>query len=305
MAFPEGIKTLIQYVSGIEAMVSYLHSRQYMPYKRMKKLLKACFGICMCEGSIANIIERFALKVAPVYAMIEKAIGQSPVIGVDETGAKVNGKNHWVWTYQTGEYTLLALSQSRGLKAIKSHFPNDCANAILCHGAWSAYFHYSGNQHQLCRAHLLRDLNYIIGGYHSTLAESLKTLFIDAIPLKEKLHKVPNPEQQSDIESIENRMNDLLRATQDYRHKEGLTLQKRLLKYRTALFTFLYHQQGPPYNNASERAIRNIKMKQKVSGQFKSEAGAENFCVIRSIVDALIKRSKCIGKSQSYLQLTT
>ena len=224
-AFPEGINAPIQYGAGIEAMVSYLHSRQYVPYKRMKELLKTCFGLEMSEGSIANIIERVALKAAPLYDKLKTAVCQSPVIGADETGAKVNGSKHWVWTYQTEKLTVLALSESRGLKAIKVHFPDGFGNAILCHDGWRAYFKYSDNRHQLCCAHLIRDINYIIERYHSNWAKSLKILFTDAISLKKKLDALPDSEKKSNIEKIESRMNELLKASQYYRHKEGLTLQ--------------------------------------------------------------------------------
>lgn len=114
----------------------------------------------------------------------QKAVSDSAVIGCDETGAKVDGNKHWVWTYQTEELTVLAQSESRGLKAITSHFREGFGEAILCHDAWRTYFNYSDNRHQLCCAHMLRELNYIVERYKSTWAEELRTLFRDAISLK-------------------------------------------------------------------------------------------------------------------------
>jgi hypothetical protein len=260
----------------------------------MKELLKDCFGISPSEGSIDNIIQRFAKKALPTYGLLKTAVAQSRVVGGDETGARVDGNRHWVWTYQTESLTVLAMSASRGLKAIRSHFPEGFGTAILCHDAWRAYFNYGSNLHQLCTAHLLRELNYIEERYKNEWAKKLKRLLVDAINLKKTLSDKPGPCERETVTGMEERMDRILETTLDVRHKEAVSMQKRLVKYRESIFTFLYHHKVPPDNNASERAIRNIKVKQKISGQFKSERGADDFCVIRSVVDTLIKRSQNI-----------
>ncbi len=81
----------------------------------------------------------------------------------------------------------------------------------------------------------------------------------------------------------------LLNYTLPEEDKELIAFKKRLKKYRDYIFTFLYRQEVPPDNNASERAIRNLKVKLKISGQFKSESGADNFAVLRSVIDTTIK----------------
>lgn len=292
--FPVGVNSPVQYGSGLECMVSYLHSRQYLPYQRMKELLKDCFGLSLSEGSIDNIIRRFAGKALPVYGMLKDAVSNSPVIGGDETGARVDGSKYWVWTYQTDSFTVLAMSASRGLKAIKSHFPNGFGNAVLCHDAWRTYFNYRDNLHQLCCAHLLRELNYIEERYRSGWATKIKLLLLEAMVLKKTLDKDLSRGQLEAIAVLEQRLDGILETSLDKSHKEAVSIQKRLVKYRKSILTFLYHHKVPPDNNASERAIRNVKVKQKISGQFKSERGAEDFCVIRSVVDTLIKRSQNI-----------
>ncbi len=289
---PVGVNAPIQYGSGIESLVGYLHSRQYLPYRRMKEFFKDCLGIALSEGSIDNIIQRFSCKALPVYGMLATTISNSTVIGCDETGAKVDGVNHWVWAYQTESHTFLAMSPSRGLKAIKSHFPDGFGDAILCHDAWRTYFHYSENLHQLCFAHLLRELNYIEERYQSEWAENLKALMKKAIILKKTIAENPLQCQKKRIIDLEKSLDDILAIIQIPEHTEAVSLQKRFLKYRNSIFTFLYHLKVPPDNNASERAIRNVKVKQKISGQFKSVRGADDFCVIRSVVDTLIKQSE-------------
>lgn len=227
-----------------------------------------------------------------MYQRLKDAVSASAVIGCDETGAKVDGNKHWVWTYQTERHTVLAMSESRGLKAITRHFDSGFGNAILCHDAWRTYFHYSGNLHQLCCAHLLRELNYLVERYQSTWAEQIRSLIREAISLKKKLGETVSADQKQRIKAIEDRMDRLLEVPLETTHKEAVTLQNRLRKYRDSLLTFLHYNKVPPDNNASERAVRNIKVKQKISGQFKSSQGADDFCVIRSIIDTLIKRSQ-------------
>jgi transposase len=300
-AYPEHVNAPVQYGSGVETIVGYLHARQYLPYNRLKELLKDCYGIPLSEGSIDNIIRRFALKAAPIYQKLKKAVADSPVIGCDETGAKVDGNKHWVWTYQTEKLTVLAMSEYRGLKATTAHFQDGFGKAILCHDAWRTYFHYSQNLHQLCCAHLLRELNYIVERYKSKWAEQLRSLFREAISLKKKLPEFPCQEAEKNIAAIEDQMDRLLGIPVNPAHKEAVTFQRRLLKYRDSILTFLHYHKVPPDNNGSERAVRNIKVKQKISGQFKSTQGADDFCVIRSIVDTLIKQSENVLQNLTHI----
>lgn len=291
-AYPDHVNAPVQYGTGVEALVSYLHGRQYLPYNRLKEFLKDCYGIDLSEGSIDNLIHRFAQKSGAVYSRLKKAVSDSPVIGCDETGAKVNGKKHWVWTYQTEKITVLARSESRGLKATTDHFQNGFGKAILCHDAWRTYFNYSKNLHQLCCAHLLRELKYIVERYQLKWAENLGALFREAMSFKKTLKEFPTDEEKRQIAELENRMDRLLGIQINPDHKEAVKLQKRLKKYRDSILTFLHYHKVPPDNNASERAVRNVKVKQKISGQFKSTRGADDFCVIRSIIDTLIKQSQ-------------
>ncbi|MBK8052265.1 MAG: transposase [Saprospiraceae bacterium] len=69
------------------------------------------------------------------------------------------------------------------------------------------------------------------------------------------------------------------------------TLQKRLNKHQQYLLTFLKVMEVPPDNNFSEQAIRNVKVKLKVSGQFRSDQGASYYAVLRSVIDTAIKRN--------------
>jgi transposase len=90
-AYPNHVNAPVQYGSAVETLVGYLHGRQYLPYYRHKELLKDCYRIDLSQGSIDNIIRRFAMKAAHVYQLLKNALSASAVIGSGETGAKVDG----------------------------------------------------------------------------------------------------------------------------------------------------------------------------------------------------------------------
>jgi transposase len=211
----------------------------------------------------------------------------SACVGPDETGVSVDGEKNWIWTWQDRSLTYLACSESRGAKTIKEHFPHGFLNAVLVSDRWGAQLGTAAEGHQPCLAHILRDLDYIIGlGAGCTVAPRLKILLQKSIA-----HKKAHPESAMDngaCGSMEREMDQLLQEAVD-KEKDPQTakLQKSLLRHRGYLFRFLYHKEVPFDNNASERGIRMVKVKQKVSGGFKSLQN--EFCIIKSVVDTAIK----------------
>jgi hypothetical protein len=93
---------------------------------------------------------------------------------------------------------------------------------------------------------------------------------------------------------IEEKMSALLDRPLPEKHKDLRAFHKGMIKYRDFILTFLYHHEVPPDNNASERAIRNVKVKQKVSGQFKTPEGAQAYAVIRSVTDTCVKNGQSV-----------
>ena len=88
---------------------------------------------------------------------------------------------------------------------------------------------------------------------------------------------------------FEAELEELLKHELPLKHKLALTLQKKLRKISGNILCFLHYNSVPADNNGSERAIRNIKVKQKISGGFRSTQGADGFAVIRSVIDTTIK----------------
>lgn len=287
--FPKGVNSSISYGENIEALVAYFHARQYLPFARMKETFNDAFGIPISEGGIHCLLQRFAQKATPVYQMIKERVAQSKVIGTDETGIKVNGNKQWFWTWQTSNLTFVTHSNNRGSETINREFPQGFPHSTLVHDGWKAQLKTVSKNHQSCIAHLQRTLNYLKERYPKNIwNEKFIKLLYDSLALKKKWDSQikKNLIERADIVQ---RLEYLLENPPDQKLKELYTFYKRMCKERQYLFTFLFIANVPPDNNASERAIRNVKVKQKISGQFKVENAAQNFAKIRSVIDTTIK----------------
>jgi len=291
-SFPNGINAPISYGPNIEATIAYLHTRQYIPFERMGEYFSDVCNLPISQGTICGILERFAQKATPAYRLISNEVQTGHVIGSDETGAKVNGKNGWFWTWQNKLATFIAFSQNRGTATINDNFANGFENAVLVHDCWKSHFETKSKTHQICTAHLLRELNYFEERYKSEWATLFKNMLYEALNLKKTLSPTDYYYPINQRTELEKKLSLLLQTQIPENMKEVCTFQKRIIRYKNYLFPFLYYHEVPPDNNASERAIRNIKVKQKVSGQFKTQRGAQIYAIIRSVTDTCIKNGQ-------------
>ncbi len=289
--YPQEANAPVSYGNNIESLIGYFHTRQYVPFKRMKEIFSDVFHAPISEGGIHYILDKLVAKAQPAYQMIKQRLQENTryAIGSNETGIKVNGNKHWAWTWQNEEATFITITDNRGQKSIDSTFENGFENAALVHDCWACHFNTNAIAHQICIAHLLRDLNYLNELYNHKWSKAVKLLFQLALNLKKQMknpdYYVHNPARLQ----LEKRFDFLMNYELPDKKTELITFQNRLKKYRDYIFTFLYRPEVPPDNNASERAIRNVKVKQKVSGQFRSTNGAFRFAVLRSITDTVIK----------------
>ena len=265
----------------------------------MKEFFNDVFHVPISEGGIHYLLNKLAIKAQPAYEMIKQKLLSSSlgVIGADETGVKVAGNKYWAWVWQNQDATFISITDNRGQKSITENFEKGFENAVLVHDCWASHFNTVAASHQICIAHLLRDLNYLTERYNHKWSKVCKTLFKSALNLEKSMNSVDYYINNPRRKQIESRMKVLLDYQLPDKHEEIATFQKRMRKYRDYIFTFLYHPNVPPDNNSSERAIRNIKVKQKVSGQFKSPHGAFIFAVIRSVTDTIIKNNQNVVES--------
>ncbi len=288
--FPVHITSPVQYGSRIEALIVYLHGRQYLPYARTKEFFQDVMGLSISTGGINYLLRRFSNKALSEYEKIHSAIQMEDMVGTDETGVKVNGEKHWIWTWQSESHTFIAHSSNRGYQTVMDNFPSGLPNSFLGHDRWAAHFQCPSKGHQICMSHLLRELNFLEELYQSKWAVKFKILIQRALSKKRTLnvneYRTNNRARNNIIDKLERILNQFISK----KEIKSRTLQKKLKTYIESVFLFLFHPEIPPDNNGSERAIRNIKVKQKVSGFFKSVQGAKDYVVIRSIIDTAIKQ---------------
>lgn len=283
-------------------MIGYQSVYQYTPFKRLSQLFKHCFNLPISEGSIDNILKRLSVKAQPIYQAIHAQIPRLPEdrenstqVGGDETGAKINGQKGWIWTWKNVSTTFIAASFNRKYETIQKLFPNGFVNAILGSDRCVPQLKTHAKGHQLCTSHLPRDLKYLIELEKSKWADSIKQLLLKAMELKRQCAEYARDNPA--VVEIENQLDVLL--AKPLEKSKTLTFQKAMLKNRGYIFTFLYYDEVPPDNNGLERAIRTIKVKQKVSGQFKT--GQNYFCILRSVIDTCIKNKVDVFESLKFI----
>jgi transposase len=290
--FPQGVAAPVQYGSNTEALAVYLHSRQYLSFERSKEFFNYAMGLPISEGCLVNMVQRFALKAQPAYEAIKANIEQAGCLGADETGGKVNGEKQWFWAWQNEQLTFIVHSPSRGFDTIEKTFPDGFPNTILVHDRWAAQLKCEAKGHQVCSAHLLRDLNFIDQLYDSQWARDFKAVIKDAITLKSQMADSDYDLFGPPRTGLERRLQHILEQPVPDTHHKAATFRKKISKISQQVLLFLHYPAVPADNNGSERAIRNVKVKQKISGQFKSDDGAVAFAIIRSIIDTAIKAGK-------------
>lgn len=288
--FPAGVSAPVQYGNNLIALTAYLSSRQYVPYSRLSELIKCITNISLSEGTIFNLLNKAANIVLPIYEGIKEEITKASTVGGDESGVKVKNENYWAWTWQTILATYIVITKSRGFVTVNKTFPNGFPNATYVSDSLSAQLKTFSKRHQLCLAHLLRELNYFEENYHHEWATDMKVLLKRAIILKNTMTPEQYTEPLEERIAILKEFENLINQTLPDKVSKIFPFQRRLRKRRDQVFNFLFYPDVPYDNNGSERAIRTIKVKQKVSGSFRSERGSEIFAILRSVFDTTIKK---------------
>jgi transposase len=295
--FPAEARSPVCYGPNIRSYISYFNTVQCIPYQRLYEVFKDCFGVNFSQGTIYNILKSMKQKSDGVYGEIRSRITQSPVVGADETGANVGSELDWIWGFQTDKLTYLFHDPTRSQNAINKHFPDGLPHATLVTDRYAAYFSLPVKDHQICLAHLLRELTYLSEfDQHQDWSSRLKALFQEAIHKRKTMEWENIPREE-----LLERLDDLLTEPIFKLHKDFGCLQRSMLKHRDNIFRFLSNPNIPYDNNATERAIRVVKIKQKVSGCFRSDEGADIYAQLLSIADTAKKNGKSRFKAFSMI----
>lgn len=275
----------IKYGDNIRALVGYLSVVQCIPFKRIAELMTDLCGLKMSEGTKQNILKENSAKSNNAYEEIRKRIECAPVVGADETGAAVGKQLHWNWIFQTDALTYVYQLKSRGQEAVDSKFPNGLPHSTLVTDRKETYFKMNVKDHQVCLAHLLRNAEYLNElDAKQDWSRRFIHLLAHAIDLRRN-----NTITQRKITVLKTKMKNLLGESLSHLDDEFEKFKKGILKVKDYLFTFLSNPLVPYDNNASERGVRKIKIKQKVSGCFRTDEGADDFAKLHSIAETAMK----------------
>lgn len=274
--------------SEIRALVVYLNIVMCMPYNRIKSFLHDVMRIDISEGSIRNFIEDAGDKAHAICDRIASELVKSHVAGADESGFYVNGRLNWAWILQNPKLTLTWIAKGRGAKEMDDRFGKDALeNTVLTTDRHSAYFSMKVKGHQICIAHLLRNLNWLNElDKNQNWSARLQELLRKAVHWRNT-----NPETVADTTTWTESLDTLLNENLDKFKKPFRQIRNSLRKLKDHVFLFLKDPRVPSHNNASEGGIRILKVKQKGSGGFRSQSGAEDFMAIHSVADTAKKNN--------------
>jgi len=190
--FPLEANAPVSYGNNIESLIGYFHTRQYIPFRRMKEFFNDVFHLPISEGGIHYLLNKLAKKAEPAYEMIKQKLLSSSfgAIGADETGVKVAGDKHWAWVWQNEDATFISITDNRAQRSITQNFENGFKDSVLVHDCWRSHFNTAAASHQICIAHLLRDLNYLSERYNHKWSKVCKALFKFALDLKTNMSQV-------------------------------------------------------------------------------------------------------------------
>jgi transposase len=313
LEFPAGVNAPVQYGAGVKAVATYLMSYQLLPYDRCAEALGDLFGCHLSPGTLATLLKGCAGGLIGAEMLIREGLRQAAVIGVDETGLRVRGRQDWVHVSSTGKLTLLVHDKRRGTPAITGIDILPRYKGVCVHDGFSSYDQYRQCRHAQCNAHILRELNYVIETSKPQWATEMKALLLE---IKAAVGKARDGGRKAlgasrKKEFLEKYDEVIAEAQQLYgtlRRKRGRTkkpkemesviraagrkLACRMSERREEILLFMQDFTVPFDNNQSERDLRMLKVKQKISGCFRTEKGAEEFCRLRSYVSTMKKQGR-------------
>ena len=303
-AFPAGVDAPIQYGMRVGAIAVYLIHQQLLPWARACEVLSDLLGVQISEGTLASLIERCAHNLREVEEHIKDALVRADVLHQDETGLHVKGMRYWMHVACTAQLTHYAVHKKRGKEALDAIGILPRFGGTSVHDGWRSYFLYAC-RHALCLVRVLRELTFLAEEQGLEWAADLKALLLEMKEATDQareqglatLHPLEVQDWQAQFLALVAHADATTPTAQAPPGTKGRVKQSaarnlldRLIGDQEAVLAFLHRLVVPFDNNQAERDVRMVKVQQKVSGSFRSEAGATAFCRIRGYLSTLRKQ---------------
>jgi transposase len=303
-AFPENIKAPVQYGEHVQALATYFRNQHLIPIDRVCQIFEDVFNLTLSSGTSSKIDERLFKRLEPFEFALKVHLLSCKILGFDETGMRCEKKQHWIHVTSSDTATFYGIHTKRGQEAIDAFDILPKFLGVACHDYWKPYLAYTHCQHALCNAHHLRELTYIYENEKEEWAKEMKDLLIQAkkeVEAHESFGKLPEEIKQkikAEYQKILNKgfeyHKGLPKLQKSKRGKQkqrpGKNLLDRFKEKQYCVLRFIEDFSVPFTNNSSEQDIRMLKVKQKVSGCFRSLEGGKTFCRIRSYISTARKQ---------------
>jgi transposase/uncharacterized coiled-coil protein SlyX len=307
--FPDGVNQPVQYGPRIKSLATYMNQYQLIPYDRVEEFFKDLFGQPFSEGSLFTANQVLYESLEGFEQETKRLILNEPVICCDETGARVEGKNHWLHVACTPKLTCYGIYPKRGSEAMDEMGILPLYTGIAKHDCLPPYFKYKDFIDSLCNAHHLRELTWVFENLNQVWAQQMYDLLLDAKAAVDEAKE--NSKTHLELDQLTGFLsryssaialgyeeNPFFEAWPPPKGKRGRpkktkprNLLERLHRYRTETLNFMFDFRIPFDNNQAERDLRMTKVQQKISGGFRSLHGAKIFCRIRSYISTAKKNS--------------
>ncbi len=303
--FPADVTQPVQYGPRLLAQVSYLNSYQLLPWARTCEVLGDFYGHTPAEAIVKAANTAVTEHIAPSIAVLKQQLSAAEVLHLDESGLRIEGRLNWLHVASTPRLTYYYAHPKRGQEAMHAMqiLPEFTGYAV--HDHWKSYFKFTACQHALCNAHHLRQLQFVVDQYEQTWAAEMQQLLVD---IKAEVAAAP-PEftalPEARLTHFAQRFDELLSQGLEANpppanpppKKRGRKKQSppknlldRLQQFKPQVLAFMYDFRVPFDNNLAERDVRMVKIKQKISGAFRTRDGADTFCAIRSYISTVRKQ---------------
>src|SRR3954449_2413185 len=283
-AYPAGFEPTRVFGPHLEALWTYLPEQHHVSYARLATLGWDLWHLAISQGALANALRRVATRLQSQAAAIREQVRASPVIGSDETSARVNGRTHWQWVFQTPTASYHVIVPRRN-GAVVQDFLGDAEPQTWVSDLWKPQLGARAQRHPICLSHQLRELQYVLDAEQSAWAAAFQGLLRAAIHLAHERDagRWSLDAYAAAVAMVEAWCAALLRTPVP--GAEASRLWVRFRTHREHLFVFLYDPAVPPTNNASEQALRNSVVHRKVTGGFRSDWGAAAHAIVTTVLD--------------------
>lgn len=292
----------VQYGEKVKTFLVYCNQYQQIPFERLQHFVHDMFGLSISDGLIQSSVEQCYQVLENSERQIKEGLMREEVIHNDETGIRCEGKTGWIHNASSTNFTLLHYHSKRGHEAIDAIGILPFYTGISIHDRWSSYDKYPC-LHGLCNAHLLRDLKFMHEEMNREWAEKIKCILQKSNQRKKEGRLTAHfiTRVKNDIKAIVRkalRMEPKEKNAERKRGRKAKSKPIRLLEvFRDRahqILLFLEKEEVPFDNNLAERDLRMIKLKQKISGCFRTKKGVDFFCRIRSYIATVKKQANNI-----------